>query len=288
MVLEYPVELGTWLSYKPYHDQEQLDEQKAALIALDLYNGNGQVKFIYTKYLASLNDYLESMVPKIKLKDNTITLEDEIYYSAKIEGATIARSRVSELHNGAKIDKNNSFSEYMVKNAFAATKLMNLYGNSLNAFKLRNVWEVLTNNCCDNEDLKGELFRTGEVCIGQYDAPEAILVPSFMNSWLKFYASTELDEKPFIKAAILHFAFETIHPFCDGNGRMGRMLINNYLIGRGVESTKAVSFSMQIDKTRSKYDVAFIDAENVMNDCTPFITYMLEIMIEAYRACINE
>lgn len=274
MMLEYPIDLGTWLSYKPYHDSEQLEEQKSALLSLDIYNGSGQIRFIYTKYLASLNDYLEGLVPQIKVVNITTVLENEIYYTAKIEGAKTTRKRTSELRNGAPIDENSAYSEYMVKNAFEATKLMNLYGNKLHAFKLRNVWEILTNNCCVNESIKGELFRTGNVSIGQYDAPDYTLVPSLITSWLQFYASEILDEKPFIKAAILHFAFETIHPFCDGNGRMGRMLINNYLIGRGIDSARAVSFSMQIDKTRAKYDVAFADAENIMNDCTPFIVYI--------------
>jgi len=44
---------------------------------------------------------------------------------------------------------------------------------------------------------------------------------------------------------------------------------------------------MQIDKRRSHYDVAFVDSENLYNDCTPFIEYMLEIMYGAYDMALE-
>ena len=63
--------------------------------------------------------------------------------------------------------------------------------------------------------------------------------------------------------------------------------MNNYLIGQGIDSARAVSFSMQIDKTRGHYDVAFVDSENTENDVTPFLTYMLDAMVESYGTALT-
>ncbi len=62
--------------------------------------------------------------------------------------------------------------------------------------------------------------------------------------------------------------------------------MNNYLISRGIDSAKAVSFSMQIDATHNHYDVAFDDAENRLNDITPFLHYMLDTMADAYQTAL--
>lgn len=71
----------------------------------------------------------------------------------------------------------------------------------------------------------------------------------------------------------------------DGNGRLGRLLMNNYLISQNIESCRAVSFSMYIDKNRGLYDNAFVQSENEYSDCTPFLEYMLDTMAQAYSAC---
>ena len=86
----------------------------------------------------------------------------------------------------------------------------------------------------------------------------------------------------------MHYTFEHIHPFCDGNGRMGRLLMNNFLISKGFEKVKAVSFSRSIEKERSDYDIAFALSDNVYSDCTYFIEYMLIKMLDAFEDCISD
>ena len=275
-------DIGTWQNYGIFSDEEQITEQLNNMFETPLENDNGNINLIYTKKIAKMNEYIESVSKKISVIDTTLSIEDEIYYTSKIEGAKTTRERTSEIHNGASIDKNNEYSERMVKNGFEATKLMNLYGNSLDHKKLRKIWDVLTDRCCDNQDIKGTLYRSGTIYVGRHEGSNYKNIPNHMDKLINFYNSTLYDEVPFIKAAIIHYAFENIHPFCDGNGRMGRLLMNNYLISRGIESARAVSFSMQIDKDRLKYDVTFIDAENKYNDCTPFVEYMLEAIAESY------
>ena len=283
----YPTNIGSWVSYEVYSNVEQVQEQKESLIDTGLYNGLGEIRFIYTKQMKELHDFLDNSYPNIRIENTETVLEDEIYYTSKIEGAKTTRVRTSELHNGAEIKKDDVFSERMVKNGFDAVKLLNIYDGYLDEQDLRHIWLVLTDGCRENESIMGDLYRSGDVFAGDFEAASYKDVPELMQKWFAFYKSEICDEMPFIKASLLHYAFETIHPFCDGNGRLGRLLINNYLIDRNIESARAVSFSMQIDKTRSLYDASFTKSENKMNDCTPFIEYFLETMSSSYVAALE-
>lgn len=162
-----------------------------------------------------------SAPPNVHFYSIIYSIEDEIYYTSKIEGAKTTMERTSEIHNGASIDRNNEYSERIVKNGFEATKLMNLYGNSLSHEKLRKIWDVLTDRCCDNHDIKGTLYRSGTIYVGRHEGSNYKNIPNYMDKLINFYNST-------------------------------------------------------------LYDVAFIDAENKYNDCTPFIEYMLEAIAESY------
>jgi Fic family protein len=63
----------------------------------------------------------------------------------------------------------------------------------------------------------------------------------FMNE------DSELDE--LVKAALIHYQFETIHPFLDGNGRIGRLLIILYLIDKKILSSPVLYISYYLKKT---------------------------------------
>ncbi len=286
---EYPVDMGLWLSYAPYHDENQLSLQRGNLLSLPIENEYGQISFILSKNICVYEDYLEKTSKEIRIESTETVLETEVYYTSKIEGAKTTKKRTFEIHNGSPIDENNKFSESMIKGNFEAVKLLNLFGNKVDKDKLRKVWEVLTEGCRDNDDIAGELYRTGDIGIfgSDFKAPVPSEIEEKMDKLLSFMDSEILDDRPFIKAAIIHFAFETIHPFCDGNGRLGRLLMNNHLIGQGIESCRTVSFSEQIDKSLGLYEGAFQKSENLYSDCTPFLEYMLEKMSEAYGTALK-
>mgnify|MGYP004453942051 CR=1 FL=1 len=281
-------DIGTWVQYQSFSDKNQIKNQRDNLLYTGLKNASGDICFIFTKDICRLNNELTLTARMINVVPTETVIEDEVYYTTKIEGARTTRIRTTELHNGAKIDKDNAYSEYMVKNAFKASKMLNLYGNRVSTDILIKVWNELVHNCCDNDDIRGTRFRDGDIEVGGHTGANPKEIENLMEQWVEFYNSDILDKYPFIKAALLHFAFESIHPFCDGNGRMGRLLLNNYLIGRGVEATRAVSFSMFIDRRRTEYDAAFIQSENIYNDCTPLITYLLQTMYLAFDSALNK
>lgn len=272
-----------WLWYRYDMLRHNLDvkhKQSSLLFFTGLSEPNGGIEhcFIPTVIMREFEESIIKNYALLRVEDNETQICSEVYFTSKIEGANTTIKRTYQIHNGALIDESNAFSEYMIKGAFEATKMLNVRGNRIDKYFLRKVWESLTDGCCDNYDLRGSLYRSGLVGVGKHNGLNAPYIEEAMDIWIDYYNSDLLDNHPFIKAALLHYAFEFIHPYCDGNGRMGRLLMNNYLISRGYDKIKAISFSKTIDESRLDYDSAFEQSENVYNDCTPFIQYMLSIM----------
>ena len=282
------------LLWVPYTMLRNSPEVKKAQVGSLFYTGlkepNDGIEFTFvpTKNMQFYEQELKKLYEQIQITDHKISLCNEMFYTSKIEGANTTILRTQQIHDGEFIDHNNLFSEAMIAGGFNATKYMNLMSNRLSSRILRTTWEILTDGCRNNEDIIGIQYRTGNVQVGNHVGLNHLLLNEMMNSWIDFYNGNSLKEYPFIKAAFLHFTFEHIHPFCDGNGRMGRLLMNNFLIKEGYEKIEAVSFSRSIEKSRSEYDTAFLISDNVYSDCTYFIEYMLLNMIDAFEDCIGD
>lgn len=278
-----------WESYDSLkYEEDKKKNQVRNLHYTGLAEPNDGIEFTFipTQRMLSYEKKLIELYGKLKVTNHRISLCNEVFYTSKIEGANTTFVRTQQIHDGEFIDYNNAFSEYMIKGGFEATKYMNIISNRVDRVTMRKCWEILTYGCRDNEDIMGEQYRVGNVQVGNHVGLNYVLLEEMMNSWIEFYNGPRLKEHPFIKAAFVHYTFEHIHPFCDGNGRMGRLLMNNFLISEGFEKVKAVSFSRSIEKERSKYDIAFALSDNVYSDCTYFIEYMLREMLDAFEDCI--
>lgn len=91
---------------------------------------------------------------------------------------------------------------------------------------------------------------TGEIL---YTPPPANDVPNLMGNWEVYVNDGPQDIDPLIRAAIAHYQFESIHPFEDGNGRTGRILMVLQLIMDGLLTLPVLYISGYINKNRSKY-----------------------------------
>jgi len=104
-------------------------------------------------------------------------------------------------------------------------------------------------------------FRTGQVYIGMPGAPieEASYVPpapnlinSLINNW-EAYINSNSEKDLLVQIAVAHYQFEAIHPFRDGNGRVGRLLIPLFLYKRDLLSSPLLYISEYFEKNRSDY-----------------------------------
>ena len=103
-------------------------------------------------------------------------------------------------------------------------------------------------------------FRKNQVWIGGHRADEATFVPTpadeLADCWAeleRFLNDTPEATDPLIKAALAHVQFETIHPFMDGNGRLGRLLIPLILVSANVLSEPLLYLSVFFKKHRQVY-----------------------------------
>lgn len=99
--------------------------------------------------------------------------------------------------------------------------------------------------------------------------------------------ATEDDIDPLIKMPVIHYQFESIHPFYDGNGRTGRILNVLYLVMTGKLDFPILFLSEYINKTRSEYYRLFNKTRNEGN-YNEFIIYLLEGIIIQSQATANK
>lgn len=106
-----------------------------------------------------------------------------------------------------------------------------------------------------------------------YLAPPALEVPQLMDEYIEYLE--RLDDHPAVIAAIAQFVFEKIHPFADGNGRVGRLISSFLLEKKGFGFRGLAPFEEYIEEYRSIY---YSHLEPT-TDCTGFIEFFLEAFI---------
>lgn len=113
------------------------------------------------------------------------------------------------------------------------------------------------------------IFNSAGIAI--YMSPSPRRIPSFMGKLIKFINSQKEPLVP-IRACLAHFTFEKIHPFLDGNGRVGRLLLTAVLHKGGYGMKGLISIEEYLDSHRSLY---YLGLENSEKDVTDYLEFML-------------
>lgn len=153
---------------------------------------------------------------------------------------------------------------------------------------IKQTHKILLQGVRGEHKLPGE-YRSSQNWIGGASISDATFIPpihSSINEFisdLEIFANDEISPLPdLIKIAIIHYQFETIHPFLDGNGRVGRLLITIYLVSKGILKQPILYLSDFFEKNRMLY------YDNLMrsrthNDINQWLKFFLTGIIETAK-----
>lgn len=201
-----------------------------------------------------------------------------IHSSLAIEHNSLSLEQVTAVINGKHILGNpNEIRE--VKNAYDTYEMMLV----LNPYSVKDLLKAHKMMMKDLIPENGK-FRSGGVGVFDGDvvvhmAPPASLVPGEIQDLFAWYKKSEIH--PLVRSAIFHYEFEFIHPFADGNGRMGRMW-HSLLLGRWNEIFYWLPVEELIRSRQQEYYNAFNKSDRE-SDSSTFVEFMLEIFLGTLR-----
>lgn len=205
--------------------------------------------------------------------------------SSKIEGTQTNMQEVFLDKEEVTVEKRDDWEE--VQNYIDAMNnaVQQLHTLPFSSRLIKQTHKILLQGVRGTHKQPGE-YRTSQNWIGGASIADAVFIPPVHHSVpglmsdLEKFANDDLNPLPdLLKIGIIHYQFETIHPFLDGNGRVGRLLITLYLVNKGILKQPILYLSDFFERNRSLY------YDNLMrtrthNDMTQWLKFFLTGVIE--------
>ncbi|MDM8532841.1 Fic family protein [Anaerolineales bacterium HSG25] len=242
------VNQGTHKSFQPSEIDRKWKIRDMALINL-LSQADRQLGRLdmYSEYIPNIDLFISMHVLKEASQSNKIEGT-----KTNIEDALLDREDVNE-------EKKDDWEE--VQNYILAlnTAITNLEKLPFSSRLIKETHKILLKGVRGKHKLPGE-FRSSQNWIGGASINDATFVPpshttinDYMGDLEKFVHNDEHKLPDLLKIALIHYQFETIHPFLDGNGRIGRLIIILYLVEKGLLKKPILYLSDFFERNRTLY-----------------------------------
>jgi Fic family protein len=236
-------------------------------------------------------DMYSEYIPNIDLFISMHVLK-EATQSSKIEGTKTNMAEALLDQEDVAPEKRDDWEE--VQHYVAAMKeaIANLQVLPFSSRLIRETHRTLLQGVRGKHKQPGE-FRQSQNWIGGATISDAIFVPPVHSSIGELMSDIEQfvhnDTQYFpelLKIALVHYQFETIHPFLDGNGRVGRLLITLYLVNKGILKQPVLYLSDFFERHRTHYYDNLMRARE-KNDLLQWFKFFLVGVTETARSSVT-
>jgi Fic family protein len=235
---------------------------------------------MYSEYIPNIDLFISMHVIK------------EATQSSKIEGTKTNIEDALLDEENVKLDKRDDWEE--VQNYITAlnTAIKNLDKLPSSSRLIKATHKILLQGVRGKYKQPGE-FRKSQNWIGGASIDDAVFIPpihttvnKYMGDLEKFMHNLEHNLPDLLKIALVHYQFETIHPFLDGNGRVGRLLITLYLVEKRILKKPVLYLSDFFEKNRSLYYENLTHVREKSN-LTQWFKFFLVGVIETAKSSIT-